>query len=260
MMKHRTGIGLLRRLTFSCLFLLVLDTTHSHGEDQKNASVPGWKEEFSQKSLDPKMWRITRSGDFKENRVDIIDVGRGKPLDLRLRLRANTLRTNDKTVKFLGVRGVPQINFKDGVEISLDLDWNDQANGSYLTAAIYLCPTITGKNPQEEPDWIRLEYLGVPPGRNARAAVASRSKGRVQWLYTEGWPDANKSGRKIGLQHLTLQIDSKRWVIYENGNELYRAEAHELDFTQAYLYLQMSSHSNYPAREVYFDNIAVRPL
>ena len=34
---------------------------------------------------------------------------------------------------------------------------------------------------------------------------------------------------------------------------------HGLGFTKAYLYLQMSSHSNYRARTVYFDSVRVSP-
>jgi hypothetical protein len=44
----------------------------------------------------------------------------------------------------------------------------------------------------------------------------------------------------------------------ENGEGLFSIGNHGINFTQAYLYLQMSSHSNYPSRDVYFDNILVQ--
>lgn len=56
---------------------------------------------------------------------------------------------------------------------------------------------------------------------------------------------------------MELIIDRKGLKVTENGKELFSTQDHGIDFTQAYLYLQMSSHSNYPAKEIYFDNITV---
>jgi len=250
----------MKRVSILSLCLLFLSAAPIWGEDPSSSSMTVWFEDFSRKVLDPKTWRIARSGDFKESKAAVINIApAGQSPDHRLRLRADTLGTNDRTVKFLGVRRVQPMDFKEGIAVSVDLDWNNQTNGSYLTAAVYLCPTSTGKNPQDEADWIRFEYVGVPPGQNARATVATKVKGLVRWLYMEGWPDENRTGRKIGLQHLVLRIDTNGFSLLENETELYQTDAHGLGFNEAYLYLQMSSHSNYPAREVYFDHIAVRP-
>ena len=54
--------------------------------------------------------------------------------------------------------------------------------------------------------------------------------------------------------------DKKNLKIIENGKYIYNSSANDLTFTSAYLYLQMSSHSNYPSREIYFDNVAVREI
>jgi hypothetical protein len=255
---HPVGVLLLAGAVLS------IPVTVAQGAKAKPAPPPqnpqDWSDSFSLGGLDSQRWKVTRAGDFKESAVDVVDVDPGKASDRRLRLRAGTLGTDDATVKFLGVRTAQPIDFKNGVAISFDLDWNDQVNGSYLTGAVYLCPTATGKNPQDADDWIRFEYVGVPPGRNARATIAAKVDGQVRWLFTEGWPEQNRAGRKIGRQHLTLQIAPHQLIVQENGAELYRTDTHGLDFTQAYLYLQMSSHSNYPAREIYFDTITVRPL
>ena len=253
-MKKSVKIGILLCIAI-LLILIALKAVNRH--EQGNTNAPLQVDGFSQGLLDPNVWQITRAGDFRKSKIDVIELDPQKKLGFRLRLRADTIGTDDSTVKFHGVRSVRQINFSDGAVITVDLDWNNQTNGSYLTAAVYFCPTLTEGNPREEPDWLRLEYVGVPPGKNARATVASSVQGRIRWLYTEGWPDKQRTGRKIGLQHLAFLIDPQRLTILENDRELFRTDVHRLSFTQGYLYLQMSSHSNYPAREIYFGNITI---
>jgi len=220
----------------------------------KNGSI--FNENFSEGVLNPHTWQITREGDFKESIIDVYDVDPTENVDFRLRLRANTIGTRDDTVKFHGVRSVEKVDFCDVKEISFDLDWNNQSNGCYLTASMYLCPTATNGNPGKEQDWLKFEYVGVPPGRNARGVIASKSDGKVKYLYTEGWPE-QKSGRHIAYQRIKIVFDNKSLKIIENGKEIYCSPSHGLEFTFAYLYLQMSSHSNYPSREIYFNNVVI---
>lgn len=197
---------------------------------------------------------MTRQGDFKASVVDIYGADNG---DLRLRMLADTIGSRDDTVKFHGVRSTEPIDFAGGKVIVYEIDWNNQANGCYLTAGVYLCPTETDTNPRDEPNWISFDYVGVPPGKNTRFQITEKINGTLRILYTEGWPDKQKTGRKIGKQQVTVFIDNKTLKVVENGKELFLCEDCGLRFTQAHLYLQMSSHNNYPAREIYFDNIAV---
>jgi hypothetical protein len=213
---------------------------------------------FNDPNLNHESWEITRQGDFRISMIDIFDVGPEAKRDYRLRLRADTINTRDDTVKYHGVRCRYQIDFTISKRISVDLDWNNQANGCYLTAAIYICPTITSRNPQDEENWLRFEYIGVPPGENARCAISTKINNRVRHLYTEGWPE-NRQGRFIAYQKIDIFIDDQGFEILENGKNLYGLKPHGLDFSSGYLYLQMSSHSNYPAREIYFDNIIIQP-
>jgi len=212
-------------------------------------------ENFTGVVLNAQTWQITREGDFKESTIDVYDVAPSENIDFRLRLRMATIGTNDDTVKFHGVRSVEKINFSEGTEISFELDWNNQSNGCYLTGGVYLSPNSTSQNPRSENDWLKFEYVGVPPGQNARSVIATKVDGKTRLLYTEGWPE-NRTGRHISNQHVNIMIDNKSFKIIENGNEIF-ASSHDLSFTSAYIYLQMSSHSNYPSREIYFDNIAV---
>ena len=205
-------------------------------------------ESFSAKALDPTVWVVTRKNDFQESKVDLVNG--------RLRMRAATIGTDDKTVKFHGVRSAQPVSLRQPFELSFEVDWNNQANGCYLTTGIFLCPTATDGNPADEKDWWKLEYVGVPPGKNARAWVSARSKGGERVLYDEGWPTKQRTGRKIGKQAVTIRWQHDRLTIVENEKTLWETDW-SVTWPNAYLYLQMSSHSNYPAREVFFDEVAV---
>lgn len=212
-------------------------------------------DDFNEGKLNNK-WVITRKGDFNESIIDVYDVDHDEEVDYRLRLRANTIGTADDTVKYHGVRSTRKIDFTEEKQIFFDIDWNNQRNGCYLTASVYLCPIATTGNPGEEKDWLKFEYVGVPPGHNARCVIATKINGYMKQLYTEGWPE-DRSGRDIANQHIIIILNNETFKIFENGKEMYSSSPHNLGFTSAYLYLQMSSHSNYPSREIYFDNIVI---
>jgi hypothetical protein len=171
------------------------------------------RDNFGNGTLNPELWQFTREGDFNESIIDVYDVDPTETMDYRLRLCANTIGTRDDKVKFHGVRSVEKVNFRRGLNISFDLDWNNQSNGCYLTAAMYLCPTATNGNPREEKDWLKIEYVGVPPGRNARCVIATKSNGKVEYLYTKGWPE-QRTGRHIACQLIELMCDKQEFKHY----------------------------------------------
>jgi len=225
-----------------------------------SAGPPGWTETFAGGDLERARWQVIADGDFRERAVDVVAVARGGPPGFRLRIRADTRGTADDTVKALGVRSVQPIALEGRTRVAVTLDWNDQANGSYLTAGLVLSPHVTARNPLATPDWLRIEYVGVPPGRNARLVVAVRGHGQQRTLYTEGWPDANRAGRRIGRQEVAVVVSARAFEVLENGRRVYGSPAPALSFDVAHLYVQMSSHSNFPAREVYVDGIEVGPV
>jgi hypothetical protein len=205
-------------------------------------------DDFSGVELDSTSWVICSEGDFKEKAVDVRDA--------RLRLRCGTVGTNDKTVKYLGVRSAKAFPVSSGTRVAADLDWNCKFNGSYLSAAIILAPAAVAGNPLTGPDWVRLEYVGVPPGKNGRLMVVSRTAGRERYLFMEGWPEKNREGRPLALQKTELVLkNGGGFEILENGQPIYTCVEPVIGFKSAHLYLQMSSHSNYPPRELFFDNI-----
>jgi hypothetical protein len=215
-----------------------------------------FRDNFNAGYLDPERWKIIQEGDVRQNIIDVIFVDPIKQDEYRLRLGMNTIGTRDDTVKYIGIRSVNKLSFHAPGEISFDLDWNNQRNGCYLTAAIYLCPTVANTNPEREEDWLRFEYIGVPPGQSARAVITIKDKGTVKHLYTEGWPEERR-GRHIGFQRIKITLDTNGFTILENGALIYHVDSMNLKFESIYLYLMMSSHSNYPFREIYFDNISV---
>lgn len=195
-------------------------------------------------------WELTSEGDFEEKAADFTGS--------RLRLRAATRGTRNDTVKFFGMRRRAEIRLGEGARVSVDLDWNHQANGSGLTAGLVLAPAPTSANPLETPAALWVEYVGVPPGKNARLVIGTRESNSPLYLHTEGWPDTDRAGRPIGLQRIEVVIGKDgAFRVLENGRVVFASEPGALSFDQAYLYLQMSSRSNYPPREVFFDNVVV---
>ena len=176
----------------------------------------------------------------------------------RGRLRAATRGTRSDTVKFLGLRRSQEIRVGEGTRISADLDWNYQPNASGLSAGLVLASAATSGNPLDAPVSLRVEYIGVPPGRKARMVVAVRESGNDRFLHTEGWPDSGREGRTIGLQRIGVVFGKGgSFKVLENGVEVYASAPNAISFDRAYLYFQMSSRSNYPPREVFFDNVSV---
>jgi hypothetical protein len=225
--------------------------------DPLAAEERGWQEAFDAGALDPARWVRTLDGDFKEHVADVVDVSLHGAHDFRLRLRADTRGTRDDTVKFLGVRTRERFPIRDGTWIAVELDWNDQANGSYLSAGLILAAEPTEENPLKGRNWLKAEYVGVPPGRKARLAVVACVDGRERTLYTEGWPETNRTGRKIGALELSIVFRGSSFEVRENGDLLFEAADTPLGFDAAHVYLQLSSHSNYPPREVFFDDVRV---
>ena len=214
------------------------------------AAQTRFRDDFSSPSLQGGRWFVTAAGDFKERTVDVTG-------DHRLRLRADTTGTRDDTVKFLGVRTREAFAVGEGLCVAATLDWNDQANGSYLSAALILAGEATLENPLLDGDWLAAEYVGVPPGRNARLELRSSSSGRRRTLEDEGWPHAQRAGRKIGRVRVVLFVAPASTRLWENGELRHQSAGPSLSVERVFVHLQLSSHSNYPAREVYFDDVEV---
>ena len=123
---------------------------------------------------------------------------------------------------------------------------------------MYICPTVTDKTASGQPDWIKFEYVGVPPGKNARFQVLREIGGNLRSIYDGGWPQKDRGGRKIDKVHLRIAVSRAGLEVVENGRRLFSTKSPGLNFTKGYAYFEMSSHSNYPSRSIFFDNISFR--
>ncbi|HEY3415883.1 MAG TPA: hypothetical protein VGM23_03270, partial [Armatimonadota bacterium] len=224
-----------------------------------------FEERFNTTTLNPDLWVMTRKNDSRESLIDIVPE-RGE--EKRLRLRASPVGVVDRISSFHGIRSVkPVVKLGPCASVSFDLDWNNQINGCFMTAGIYICPTATEGTPEDERDWVKIEYIGVPPGQNARLEVANKNHGNVHSLFTDGWPGIQRTGRKIGLVHTRVVLTTEEIALYEEDKLLFQQsfktpQGYPIPIkwtdNSAYLYIQQTSNNVYPAREVFFDNIKVQ--
>ncbi|HLX65308.1 MAG TPA: hypothetical protein VKX17_28825 [Planctomycetota bacterium] len=217
------------------------------------AGVPPlqWNDGFSAGPLNPSIWGLNVDGDFSERLVDVISSKKSIAPEYYLRLRAATMNTRDDTVKFLGAYTLQSFPLSDAT-IAVDLDWNNQANGCYMSAGLILAPEAASGNPLNGDNWLKVEYIGVPPGKNARIEISVKQDSRQRTLFNEGWPEKNRAGRPIAVQHLEIHTQRGSVAVLENGAKIFESRTRELSFNTGHVYLQMSSHSNYPPREIYF--------
>jgi hypothetical protein len=85
--------------------------------------------------------------------------------------------------------------------------------------------------------------------------VELRSQSRDDTVETEGRPETRREGRRIGAQEIRLRV-RRRSIEVREGERLVWTSPQALSFETGYLYLQMSSHSNY-ARSIYFTRVRI---
>lgn len=222
------------------------------------ASAPAdfWREEFDSGELDPARWQHTLDGDLEVHAAELVPAPEGT--GARLRLLADTRGTSNATVKYVGIMSRCAVVTEANTNVSLRVDWGPPANGSYLSAAIVLSPHTTAGNPLTTPDWLSVAYVGVPPGRNARLLVRMSNNGVVRTLYRDGWPDANRAGRYITRPTLQISLGPSSLELREDGRLVFSSTGRELPTIGSHLFLQLSSHSNFPARSVHFEDLRLQ--
>jgi hypothetical protein len=199
----------------------------------------------------PAGWTAIHQHDFREKEVVVREGA--------LVLRADTLDTDERTVKSLALRLDRPVDFAAGVRISVDLSWTEEPNASYLAAGIFLSPHKVDDDPEDARDYLAFEYKGVPPRNLARPSITARSRGRLMPVEWFGWPKV-REGRAVGTQGLVLTVRGSSLVVEEGGREIYRGSDTGLSLESGWVYLRMSSHSHYRSRQVRFDNFEMRAL
>ncbi len=155
----------------------------------------------------------------------------------------------------LAVRGMRSTRARARpLDLGVTLDWNRQANGAYLKAAIYLSPHSTAGDPAALADWVRVSYVGVPPGARFRHEVAERRRGRLRFLDRAGWP-GDRRGREPGAPRLRIRWAGTQLLLDEDGRRRSAVEAR--GWPRVFVYLTLTGHSNYPRRVVYFSDVVL---
>ncbi len=207
------------------------------------------------RTLDRDRWVVTKLNDFEQVSVDLVPDPK-EPGDKMLRFQMSTMKTDPSTVKFVGVAHPKPLDLSTPVRIAVDFDWGDQTNGSYLTLGLFLSPEWTTGAVTRTMDWLGFRLVGVPPGKQVRQEIMRRNYGNLQEVERFGWPD-KKDFARLGRVRLELELDGRRLVARMDGAEIFRTEDAGIRFDKAYLYVEASSHSNYPVRNLYVDEIEI---
>lgn len=210
-----------------------------------------WTEAFSDGPLNPSRWQVTSSGDARTREAQVVESPPGSA-QFRLALSADTRGTPGETVMTVGVRSVARLSLVPDARVSFDVDWNDPENGSYLSGAAVLAPGDTSGDVLALADWLKVEYVGVPPGQLARMVIAVKAGGHERTLFAEGWPERNRVGRRIRRPHLVVLVRNGYVEVRENDAIVYASTEPVVGFSTGHLYFRLSSHSNYPRRTILF--------
>lgn len=238
----------MRAVLVGALLVGIVATAQADGE-----TAPLLEDRFD--ALDASRWDVVRVHDAKADRV----VAEGG----RLVLAANTLGTDDATVKLRGVRTKAAFAAAPGrgLRVGLVLDWNDQANGCYLTAGVALVPEGAGSDPRALPDALAFEVVGVPPGKNVRPSLWRRQAGGLRPLFTDGWPQAkaeDRVGRPPRRARWTLEVLGEQVRLLEDDRVVHEGPGGLAQPVHVVVF--MTSHSNYPERTVLVDDVRVERI
>ncbi len=171
---------------------------------------------------------------------------------LRLELALDTMGSPATPLTVTGMRSGEAV--ARPLDLRFTLDWNRQANGAYLKAAVYLSPHRTAGDPAALADWVRVSYIGVPPGDRWRHEVAERRAGRMRFLDRAGWP-GDRSGRAPGAPKVHLRWAGDALELTEDGARVSGVRA--VGWPRVYVYLTLTGHSNYPRRTIYLSDVRI---
>lgn len=146
----------------------------------------------------------------------------------RVRLAADTRGVTDHAVHRLGVRRAAS-----RVEATIDMRAGENASG--LTAALQL---------EGGDEFLRVEYVGVPPGRALRRVISSR--GRT--LDVEGWPEV-PAARAVKPLRVAIDVSDGLARVVEDGALVFEGR---VSLRPSHARLEMTTRSNYPMREIAF--------
>ncbi len=238
----------MRRAGLSSIFVACLVLVAARADEPRVEVL--LQDDFSG-PLDPARWEPVRVHDVRQDQVATRDG--------QLVLGLDTLGSDDATVKLRGLRSRESFVVEPGstLRTSVTIDWNDPANGCYLTAGLALVPDDV-LDPRAADEALAFEWVGVPPGKNVRPSLWQRTKGGLRPLYTEGWPQAlreDRFGRHVRRSRITLEVTGARVRLVEDEVERFAGDGAPAGRVRLVLFL--TGHSNYPERSVLMDDVRV---
>lgn len=184
-------------------------------------------------------WTPWFEGDFNEKRAEIRDG--------RILLRCSTLGTGDRTITSLGMTAAPLLPLKRPTRVFATLDWNGPSSRSSLTAALLLSgPGGTG-SPLSSRDWLKVEYGGLPPGKNGRMTVSCRRDGRERVLFQEGRP--------LSRYKVEIALKDGKFEVRENGVLRYACDEPLPRMSSGQVSVLTTCPGNTPPGEVFFEDV-----
>ncbi len=183
-----------------------------------------------------------------------------EPTDRGWRLALDTRGAPADEVRAVGVAAGP-LRLGEGLLLRGELEWFASGNASYWTAGLLLSSRAPegGLASLDVEPAVRLELVGVPPGRTARRYGALRVGARTIPLATDGWPE--RPGRALERATLELELTASWVTLRADGEQLARVPRPiGLAAGDVWALAYATSHANYAERAVRFQDLVLSPL
>ncbi len=201
----------------------------------------------AKRSFDRDSWISFRVGDFRQSAIEI---------DKTLRLAADTRGTPPGTWKHLGVRSAAPIPLREGTFLSISVEWPENSDTSSMSASIVLSPYAIPGDPRTSSEWIDVSSIGTGLAAG-RLVVTSDVDGVSLTHFSEETPRVDFAGRPASRQDVRITVSNRTIQIEEDGWKLTETGPPALPSDQCFLYLMLSSDSNFPLREVQFSELKI---
>ncbi len=255
-------------LVFIFIVSEILSCSKSEPESQQNISATemskNWKDSFEIDQINSVFETFYSHQDLLKSNSKIL------PSNQKLQISLQTIQLPPESVYLIGLKTKQSKSFFlenekqekkiNPHQLGFTLDWNQQFNGSYLSAGLIITQSSQIPSFQSLSDYIAIEYIGVPPGKNGRLQISEKHAGNLKIVYDEGWPQLQREGKLLGIQKILAQYSSQGLEIKENDNIVLHSHHTALFEQSVFFYFFVQSHNNYYERTVFFDDIFVQSM
>jgi hypothetical protein len=172
-----------------------------------------------------------------------------------LRLATDASATAAGAMGFVGVVHPRALDLGRRQDIQLEIDAGDRRG---LRVGVYLVPVLTWEPPEQQPEWLKFEYVQDPPVAGVQRVLAARRSGRLTVVGTPTAAAPRVDAARIAHRSLRITLDRRRVRVFEDGTPWQESTDLALPFSSAYLYLQVSAPRGDRPAEGFFDDLVVR--